>query len=157
VVFCVSRAFCPCRYIISENHTECKYYFQKNQEKFSESCLCSGGFLQQLEQKALSAPGDPAVAGLCFHKHNIRADFPDAVPGDYVVIPAADHPEKTAGAGHHNGADVSLGHIDLNVADKSQTLAGTNADHFLALQFRKFDGHEAYLLFDFSVCLSGGK
>ena len=37
------------------------------------------GLLGYLEQTAFCGSGNPAVGGLCFHKHDIGADFFDAV------------------------------------------------------------------------------
>ena len=99
-----------------------------------------------LEQKSFSGPGDSALIGPALHQHDIRADFFDAAPGDYVIVPAACHPEKSAGTGDDDGTEIAFGEIDLYIGDKAQPLAGADTDHFLALEVGKFDGHEAFLL-----------
>ena len=99
------------------------------------------GLLGYLEQTAFCGPGNPAVGGLCFHKHDIGADFFDAVPGNYVIIPAACHSQKAAGTGNHNGTDFSFRNVNLDIGDESQPLAGADTDDLLALEVGKFHGH----------------
>jgi hypothetical protein len=131
----------PCRNIIPERRRECKYYFQIILKKFHEIPLNPGSGLRDLEQKALLRPGDPAFGRFGFHKYNVGADAFDTVPGDYVVIPAAGYPEKTAGPRYDHGTDVPLRDINLNICDKPQPLAGADTDDFLALEVSEFDGH----------------
>ena len=130
--------------------------FPKNREKFSEYWGKDWALIWQLEQKALSAPGDPAVAWFCLDQHDIRADFFNAVPGDDVIVPAACHTEKAAWSRHHNGADISFRQFDLNVADESQPLTGADADNLPALQVGEFDRQRAYLLLDSEYALIHG-
>ena len=105
-------------------------------------------WLGHLEQKALLRSWDPAVSRSCFHQNDIRANFFDTVPGNYVVLPSARDSEKTTGARYHDGTDMAFRDINLHIGDESQPLAGADADDLLALQVCKFDGHEAFPLLD---------
>ena len=109
--------------------------------------------LGYLEQKAFSGAGGAAFVGSAFHQHNIGADLFDAVPGDYVIFPTADHAEKTAGSRNDDGTDSSFRDINLNVCNEPQPLAGTDAQNLLALQVSELDGHEAFLLLDSAYAL----
>jgi hypothetical protein len=130
----------------------CKYYFQNILKKFPEILMNLRALLGYLEQKAFSGAGGAAFVGSAFHQHNIGADLFDAVPGDYVIFPTADHAEKTAGSRNDDGTDSSFRDINLNVCNKPQPLAGTDAQNFLALQVSELDGHEAFLLFTVKLC-----
>ena len=90
--------------------------------------------LWYLEQKSFAGTGNSAVTGFCLHQYDIRADSFDAVPGDYVVVATACHTQKTAGPGNHDGAEIAFRDVDLNIGDKPQSLTGTDADDFLALE-----------------------
>ena len=131
----------PCRNIISESDTDCKYYFQIILKKFPEILLISGKALCNLEQKALSGPGNPALVWFAVYQYDIRTDFFDTVPGNYVVIPASGNTEKTAGARNHDGTEITLGNIDLDIGDEAKPLAGADADDLFALEVSKFHGH----------------
>lgn len=125
---------------------ECKYYFQIILKKFPEISGNLPSAFRYLEQKPLSCLGDSAFIWSAFHQYDIRADFFDTIPGDYVIIPTAGNAEKTAGTGDYNSAEIAFRNFDLDIADKSQPLAGTDADDLLALKVSKFNGHEAFLL-----------
>ena len=86
-------------------------------------------------------PGHPAVVWLGVHQHNVRADFFDAAPGNDVVLMAPGNPQNPTWTGHHNGADVPLGNLNLNVGYEPQPLAVADADDLLALQVGKIHGH----------------
>jgi hypothetical protein len=114
-------------------------------KKFPEILINLRALLGYLEQKAFAGAGSTAFVGSALHQHDIGTDFFDTVPGDYVVFPTAHHAEKTAGSWHHQGTDIAVRNLDLDICDKPQPLAGTDTQNFLALQVGEFDGHRWYL------------
>ena len=86
-------------------------------------------------------PGHPAVVWLGVHQHNVRADFFDAAPGNDVVLMAPGNPQNPTWTGHHDGANVPVGDIDMDVGYEPQPLAVADADDLLALQVGKIHGH----------------
>ena len=101
-------------------------------------------------------PGDPAVVWLRVYQNDVRADLFDAVPGNDVVVPAARNAQQTAGAGDHDGADIAVRDLNLDISDESQPLPRAGADDLLALQVSEFHGQGAFPLLE-RVCAGGGR
>ena len=99
-------------------------------------------------------PGGAAFLWLGVYQDDVRADFLNAAPGDDEVVPASRDPQKTAWPGNHDGADLSLRHLDLYIADEAQALAVSDADDFLALQVGKIDGQSMRPLWK-TLCAQG--
>jgi hypothetical protein len=100
---------------------------------------------------------DPAVFRFGIHQYNIRPDAPDAVPGDYKIIPAASESHQPAGTGDHNSAYFSFRYFHDHIRDKAKSLAIAEADHFLALKIRKFAAHIRSSRCDFGSWYAAGK
>ena len=90
-------------------------------------------------------PGAAAVIRICVHQHDVRADFLDAGPGNPEILLPSNHPKQAAGAGDHNGADLSFGEFHHHVGDKAQPSPVTDTDDLLALQLRKRHAHSTPL------------
>ena len=105
-------------------------------------------YFRYSEQKSLSGAGCAAFVGLAFHQYDIRTDFSDTVPGNYVIFPAAYHSEKAAGSRNHDGTYTSARNVNLDIRNKSQPLAGADTEDLFALQVSELDRHGAFLLLD---------
>ena len=94
-------------------------------------------------------PRFPSLAAaflrLDIHQYDIRPHAADPAPGDHIIIPSAQQSEEPARPRNNDGLDRSRGDLHAGIADKSQPPAVGYADHFLAVQLRKFCGHTAPL------------
>ena len=86
-------------------------------------------------------PRDTAIAGFYIHQYDIRSHAANFVPGDDVVIPPSQQAKEPAGAGYHNGYDVTGAYLHAGIGDITQPPAVRYTDHFLAVQLRKFRAH----------------
>ena len=84
---------------------------------------------------------DAAFFRIYVHQNNVRADAPDAVPGDPVVVTAGAQTHQAAGPRYDEGADPPFGNLHLQILDEAQPLAGGDADHFFALQLGNLRCH----------------
>ena len=90
-------------------------------------------------------PGNPALIRFHIHQNDVRPHPADALPGDAEIVLSAEQPQKPAGAGDDDGADVPLRNLHLHVGNEAQPAAVVDADHFLALQLCKSNTHTASL------------
>ena len=106
-----------------------------------------------------TGPGsaNAALVGIYIHQNDIGTDFPDAVPGDTVVVLTGAKAPQPAGTRYDQSADFSLRDLHFHVFNKSQPPACTDADHFLALQLGYFCCHAHHSLNLLVQHMSGGR
>ena len=97
------------------------------------------------EEQALFPSGAATFLRFNIHQHNIRPHAADPAPGNDIVILSAQYAEKSAGAGDDDRLDVPAGNLHTGIGNIAEPPAVGYADHFLAVQLRKFCGHTAPL------------
>ena len=86
-----------------------------------------------LSQKIFLASNTAAIFRFDIHQNDVRTDAADAVPGDNIVLPAAQKAEIPAGSRHDQGAKPPLRQFQPGISHKAQSPPVGNTDHFLAV------------------------
>ena len=95
-----------------------------------------------------------AFFGIRVDQNDVRADPPDAAPGDQKIVVPTQRSEELTGGRHDNGGYFPGRNLDHHIGYKAQPPPVTDADHFFALQLCKSDRHTNPLL-RASVCARG--
>ena len=93
------------------------------------------------KQQTSFPPLAPAFLWLNIHQHNIRPHAADPAPGNDIVVLPAQQAEEPAGAGNDDRNNIPRGDLHAGIGNESQAPSIGHADHFLAVQLRKFCGH----------------
>ena len=86
-----------------------------------------------LFQNILPVSNAAAIFRLYIHQNDVRADAADAVPGDNIVLFAAQKAEISAWPRHDQGAKPPLRQLQPGISHKAQPPPIGNTDHFLAV------------------------
>ena len=85
--------------------------------------------------------GNPAFLGPDVHKHDIRPDPANALPGNDEIIPSAGQSQQLSGSWNHDGHYMPLRYGNLHIGDKTQPPPVIDANDLLALKIRKLSSH----------------
>ena len=87
-----------------------------------------------LSQKSLPISDTAAIFRFDVYQNDVRADSANAMPGDNIVLPAANQAEITAWSRHNNGAKPTLRQLQPRIGHKAQPPTVGYTDYLFAKQ-----------------------